>query len=102
MAYQTLSDRLTRLEEERKRVWDNINWTRIGLMAVIVVVLGVGGFLSTSMNARIDEVREIAEENRYAINQLRLEFELESQADAEFRAQVLAWIAEQNARAAER
>ena len=102
MAYQTLSDRLTRLEEERKRVWDNINWTRIGLMAVIVVVLGVGGFLSTSMNARIDEVREIAEENRDAINQLRLEFELESQADAEFRAQVLAWIAEQNARAAER
>ena len=93
---------MTRLEEERKRVWDNINWTRIGLMAVIVVVLGVGGFLSTSMNARIDEVREIAEENRDAINQLRLEFELESQADAEFRTQVLAWIAEQNARAAER
>ena len=98
MAYQTLSDRLTRLEEERKRVWDNINWTRVGLMAVIVVVLGVGGFLNT----RINEISAVVEENRRAINELRLEFELESQADAEFRAQVLAWIAEQNARDAER
>ena len=98
MAYQTLSDRLTRLEEERKRVWDNINWTRVGLMAVIVVMLGVGGFLISG----IRENRDAIEENRRAINELRLDFELESQASAEFRAQVLAWIAEQNARAAER
>ena len=98
MAYQTLSDRLTRLKEERKRVWDNINWTRVGLMAVIVVVLGVGGFLISG----IHENRDAIEENRRAINELRLDFELESQASAEFRAQVLAWIAEQNARAAER